>query len=332
MSEPDPNVMLQIEVEAKIAHESSMVIDLGGALAREVIRLRSVVDALRVECDAYKKDADDTTKLLKFVQQEMHDLVQGKLRFEGKADLEALLLSAVTQRDEYKMRLEASQEILAKVVAERNQLREFVKASERTVEVKVDQVEAAQDLAKDDAKIGIRRRSHNAICPGRRQDRHRQGLWVISMDTQRRRFFMSMIGCALTLVLLHRIFGRPHGFWKAALFGAVAGTVGMYFNAAISWLFRQPGCLVFDWGPPWQPRPRFERSNYHAGSSFVWLCWGVRYIPLPASKLMLDGAYPRCRRCQQHHPLDDLKAVPTTNGSEPMMCSECLAASTETPR
>lgn len=144
MSEPDPNVMLQIEVEAKIAHESSMVIDLGGALAREVIRLRSVVDALRVECDAYKKDADDTTKLLKFVQQEMHDLVQGKLRFEGKADLEALLLSAVTQRDEYKMRLEASQEILTKVVAERNQLRELVKASGRTVEIKVDQVEAAQ--------------------------------------------------------------------------------------------------------------------------------------------------------------------------------------------
>lgn len=146
---------------------------------------------------------------------------------------------------------------------------------------------------------------------------------------------IASIATAFTLVALSLAFGRPHGLLMNVLFGLTAETVGRCANPVLQRLrgpWKARGCLVFDWGPPWQTRPRFERSNYHAGWSIVWLYLGIRYIPVGASKLMLDGAYPRCRRCQQHHPLKDLTPVPTTNGSEPMMCRECLAESKDAPR
>ena len=64
-------------------------------------------------------------------------------------------------------------------------------------------------------------------------------------------------------------------------------------------LHKEGGCLVFAWGPPWNWLPSFQRSRYHAGWSLTWLWWGLSFVPVSCSTLMIDGAYPRCPACQK---------------------------------
>lgn len=107
-----PKIMQGLGSDAAKAHESSSVIDLGDFLAGQVLCLRVKINGLRATKEAAEKDAVATTALLKSVQQDMHDMAQGKLRFAGKAELEETLRDAVVQRDEFRIRLEASQEIV----------------------------------------------------------------------------------------------------------------------------------------------------------------------------------------------------------------------------
>jgi len=65
-------------------------------------------------------------------------------------------------------------------------------------------------------------------------------------------------------------------------------------------LHKEGGCLVFAWGPPWNWLPSFQRSRHHIGWSLTWLWWGLSYVPVSSSTLMIDGVYPRCQDCKRH--------------------------------
>ena len=118
-----PTIMQGLADDVAKVHEGPSVIDLGDFLAGQVLCLRSKINGLRSAKETAEKEVAAAGALVRVTQQGISDLMQGKLRFEGKADLEEALRSAVVQRDEFRMRLEASQELLAKVVHERNELR-----------------------------------------------------------------------------------------------------------------------------------------------------------------------------------------------------------------
>lgn len=63
---------------------------------------------------------------------------------------------------------------------------------------------------------------------------------------------------------------------------------------------REGKTLAFAWGPPWNWRPSFERSKYHAGWSLTWFWWGLYWLPYSLGSIMHRGVYPRCSECALH--------------------------------
>lgn len=88
--------------------------------------------------------------------------------------------------------------------------------------------------------------------------------------------------------------------------------------------YRQGSCLVLSWGPPWNWLPSFEKSRHCPGAwSLTWLWWGLCYVPVSYSTLMLHGGYPRCQDCHHWRKPDQL--VQEQQGNEVVQtCVYCI--------
>jgi hypothetical protein len=65
------------------------------------------------------------------------------------------------------------------------------------------------------------------------------------------------------------------------------------------------GVLLFAWGPPWVWVPKFHRSELADGWSLTWLWFGICFIRIDAGTLLVDGAFPRCKRCDMQTTTED---------------------------